>query len=141
MGQFGVGQPVRRKEDVRLLTGGGRFLDDISVPNEAHAYILRSPHAHANIKAMDTSAAIGAPGVVAVLTGADVEADGLGGIICLAPVESKDGREMPMPPHPLLARDRVRCVGDGVAMVIADSPAQAKDAAEHIVVDYEALQN
>ena len=140
MGQFGIGQPVRRKEDVRLLTGGGRFLDDISVPNEAHAYLLRSPHAHANIKAIDTSAALEAPGVVAVLTGADVEGDGLGGIICLAPVESKDGREMPMPPHPLLARDRVRCVGDALAMVIADSPAQAKDASEHIVVEYEALR-
>ena len=139
MGQFGVGQPVRRKEDVRLLTGGGRFLDDISMTDEAHAFILRSPHAHANIRAIDTSAAQDAPGVVAVLTGADVEADGVGGIICLAPVESKDGREMPQPPHPLLARGRVRCVGDGLAMVIADSSAQAKDAAERIVVDYEPL--
>ena len=139
MGQFGVGQSVRRKEDVRLLTGGGRFLDDISLPDEAHAFVLRSPHAHANIGAIDTSAARDAPGVIAVLTGADVEADGLGGIICLAPVESKDGREMPQPPHPLLARGRVRCVGDGLAMVIADSPAQAKDAAERIVVDYDPL--
>jgi carbon-monoxide dehydrogenase large subunit len=139
MGQFGVGQPVRRKEDARLLTGQGRFIDDVIMPEQAFAYVVRSPHAHAKINGIDASGARGAPGVIAVLTGAELVGDGIGGIPCLAPLESMDGSAMPMPPHPLLAQDRVRCVGDDVALVIAETRAQAKDAAEQMVVDYEPL--
>jgi carbon-monoxide dehydrogenase large subunit len=139
MGQFGVGQPVRRKEDARLLTGQGRFIDDVIMPEQAFAYVVRSPHAHAKINGIDASGARGAPGVIAVLTGAELVGDGIGGIPCLAPLESMDGSAMPMPPHPLLAQDRVRCVGDYVALVIAETRAQAKDAAEQMVVDYEPL--
>ena len=112
MGQFGVGQAVRRKEDLRLLTGGGRYLDDINVPGQAHAYILRSPHAHANILSIDTAEAKKAPGVVAILTGKDVLADKLGGVPCLAKPQSKDGKAMVDPGRPLLVADRVRFVGD-----------------------------
>ena len=139
MGQFGVGQPVRRKEDVRLLTGQGRFIDDVTMPNETFATIVRSPHAHARINGIDASAALAAPGVLAVLTGADLVADDIGGVPCLAPVASIDGSAMFAPPHPLLAHDRVRCVGDYVALVVAETRSQAKDAAELLVVDYEPL--
>ncbi|MBM3504969.1 MAG: xanthine dehydrogenase family protein molybdopterin-binding subunit [Alphaproteobacteria bacterium] len=139
MGQFGVGQAVRRKEDQRLLTGGGRYLDDMSVPNQAYAYILRSPHAHAKITSLDTTAARKAPGVLAVLTAADLETDKIGGIPCLAPLPSRDGKPMAQPPYPLLKKDRVRMVGDQVALVIAETIKQAKDAAELIAVDYDVL--
>ena len=93
MGQFGVGQAVRRKEDLRLLTGRGNYLDDMTLPDQAYAHILRSPHAHARIIAIDTSAATAAPGVVAVLTAADLETDGIGDVPCLAPVKSRDGSD------------------------------------------------
>ena len=139
MGQFGVGQAVRRKEDLRLLTGRGNYLDDMTLPDQAYAHILRSPHAHARIIAIDTSAATAAPGVVAVLTAADLETDGIGDVPCLAPVKSRDGSKMFVPPKPLLASGRVRHVGDAVALIVADSGAAARDAAELIAVDYEAL--
>jgi carbon-monoxide dehydrogenase large subunit len=139
MGQFGVGQAVRRKEDQRLLTGGGRYLDDMSVPNQAYAYILRSPHAHARIRSIDLAPARKAKGVLAVFTGADVEHDKLGGIPCLAALPSRDGAKMPLPPHALLKKDHVRTVGDHVALVIAETVKQAKDAAELIEIDYDVL--
>ena len=139
MGQFGVGQAVRRKEDLRLLTGGGRYLDDINVPGQAYAYILRSPHAHAKILSIDTAEAKKSAGVVAILTGKDVLADKLGGVPCLAKMPSKDGKAMVDPGRPLLVADRVRFVGDYVALVIAETYKQAKDAAEQIVVDYAVL--
>ncbi len=139
MAQFGVGQPVRRKEDVRLLTGNGQYIDDISLPRQTYAAIVRSPHAHALIKNIDTAAAAKAPGVVAVFTGADVVADGLGPIPCLGHVEPRDGSDMPVPPHLLLAKDRVRSVGDYLALVVAETRLQAKDAAELVDVDYEPL--
>jgi carbon-monoxide dehydrogenase large subunit len=139
MVQFGIGQPVRRVEDRRFLTGRGRYVDDLARPRQVHAVILRSPHAHARIRAIDTGAASAAPGVLAVWTGADLAADGIGPIPCLSPLQNRDGSSAVMPPHPALAAERVRHVGDGVAMVVAGSLAGARDAAERIAVDYEPL--
>src|SRR6266850_6240220 len=131
-----IGTPVRRREDYRFLTGGGTYTDDINRPGRLYAYILRSPHANARITAIDTSAARAAAGVAAVYTGADMAADGVGGLPCGWQVHSKDGSPMVEPPHPVLAVDQVRHVGDPVAVVIADSLAQARDAAELVSVDY-----
>ena len=135
----GIGAPVRRKEDFRFITGNCHYTDDITRPGQAYAYFLRSPHAHARIKSIDTSAAKAMPGVVGVLTGKDIAADKLGGLICGWMVHSKDGTEMKAAPHPALALDTVRYVGDHVAVVIAETRALAKDAAEKIDVDYETL--
>ncbi|HTW50380.1 MAG TPA: xanthine dehydrogenase family protein molybdopterin-binding subunit [Stellaceae bacterium] len=134
MTQFGIGQPVRRVEDRRFITGRGRYLDDIVRPRQAHAVFLRSPHAHAVIRAIDTSAAREAPGVAMVLTGADLAADGLGTVPCVSGVAGAV-----LPPRPAMVEGRVRHVGDTVAMVIAESVAAARDAADLIVVDYEPL--
>ncbi|MEQ8247989.1 MAG: xanthine dehydrogenase family protein molybdopterin-binding subunit [Alphaproteobacteria bacterium] len=139
MGQFGVGQAVRRKEDNRLLTGGGRYLDDLTFEGQAYAYFVRSPHAHAKINGIDASAATAAPGVLGVFTAADLKADGIGGIPCLAVLTSRDGSKMAQPPHDLLASDRVRTVGDAVAVVVAETAKQAKDAADQVMVDYDIL--
>jgi carbon-monoxide dehydrogenase large subunit len=139
MGQFGMGQPVPRSEDPRLLTGRGRFVADLSLPGEAYAMFLRSSHAHADIAGIDTRAATTAPGVLAVYTGADVVADGLGDIPCAIPVHGRDGSRMPRPGRRLLARNRVRFVGDTVAMVVAETVEQAVDALQLIHVDYRAL--
>lgn len=130
-----------RLEDQRLLTGRGRFTDDLRPTGAAVAYVLRSPHAHADILAIDTAEAAALPGVLAIYTGADVVADGLGAIPCVSRPRSADGQVQPIiePPHLALAVDRVRFAGDAVAVVIAESLAQAKDAAERIVVDYEPL--
>ncbi|MCP4330735.1 MAG: xanthine dehydrogenase family protein molybdopterin-binding subunit [Alphaproteobacteria bacterium] len=136
MHEHAIGLPVTRKEDFRFLTGHGTYTDDINRPNQVYAYILRSPHAHAAIKSIDTSAASAAPGVIAIFTGADWDA---GGVPCGWQVNSKDGSPMNEPPHYPLCKDRVRHVGDQVALVIAESLPQAKDAAELIVVDYEEL--
>src|SRR5712691_3325847 len=138
MRQFGIGQPVRRVEDRRFLTGRGHYLDDIARPRQAHAVMLRSPHAHAWIRAIDTKAAAG-PGVLAVLTGADLARDGIGTIPCMSGVTNRDKSAMATPPRPAIARDRVRHVGDTVAMVVAETVAAARDAAERIAVDYEPL--
>ena len=135
-----IGTPVRRREDYRFLTGQGTYTDDINRPGQLHAYILRSPHANARITGIDTSAAASAPGVVAVYTGKDMSADGVGGLPCGWQIHSKDGSPMIEPPHPALALDTVRHVGDQVAIVIASSKAEARDAAELIVVDYEPLK-
>lgn len=139
MAKFGIGQSVRRVEDPRLLTGGGRYTDDtkLSAP-AARAYVLRSPHAHADIKGIDTTAAKKAPGVLLVLTGADVKAAGYGDLPCLVPVTNRDGTPRGETPRPMLAQDRVRHVGDPVALVVAETLEQAKDAAELIEIDYEA---
>jgi aerobic carbon-monoxide dehydrogenase large subunit len=139
MTQFGIGQPVRRVEDRRFLTGRGHYLDDIVRPREAHAVMLRSPHAHAGIRAIEVAAAAAAPGVLAVLTGADLAADAIGTIPCVSAVTNRDNSPMAMPPRPALAQHRVRHVGDSVAMVVAESVALARDAAELIAVDYEPL--
>ncbi len=139
MGQFGVGQALRRVEDVRLLTGGGRYTDDIHLAGEAIGFVLRSPHAHAEIGPIDTAAARAAPGVLAVYTAEDLSRDGIGDIRCLTPMPGKGGAKQINPPHPVLARGRVRHVGDPVAFVVAETLAQAKDAAELIEIDYEDL--
>jgi carbon-monoxide dehydrogenase large subunit len=131
-----LGTPVRRREDFRFLTGQGTYTDDINRPNQLYAQILRSPYAHARIMAIDTTAAATAPGVAAIYTGVDLAAAGLGGLPCGWQVHSKDGSPMAEPPHPVLAQGRVRHVGDPVAVAIADSLAQARDAAELIRVDY-----
>jgi len=131
-----IGTPVRRREDYRFLTGQGTYTDDINRPHQLYAYILRSPHASARIDGIDTSAAAKAPGVVAVYTGKDLEADGIGGLPCGWLIHSKDGSPMKEPPHPVLASGRVRHVGDPVAVVIADSLGQARDAAELVSVNY-----
>ncbi len=137
MAEQGIGAAVRRTEDYRFLTGRGHYTDDINRPNQTHAYFLRSPHAHAKIRKIDTAAAKQAPGVVAVYTGADTAADKVGGLICGWTVKDKQGNPHKAPAHPVLALDTVRYVGDHVAVVIADSLAAAKDAAEKIQVDYE----
>ncbi|MEE8226972.1 MAG: xanthine dehydrogenase family protein molybdopterin-binding subunit [Alphaproteobacteria bacterium] len=139
MERYGIGQPVRRKEDLRLLTGRGRFTDDLNLEGQVHAYILRSPYAHARINAIDTTKARAAPGVVAVFTGADIESDSLGTIPCQVDIPQKNGEPMFRPPRHVLAVDRVRFVGDPVAMVVAGSHNEARDAAELIEVDYEEL--
>jgi carbon-monoxide dehydrogenase large subunit len=135
----GIGKPVRRKEDFRFITGNGHYTDDINRPRQTHAYFLRSPHAHAKIRSIDTTTAAKAPGVVAIFTGKDIAADRLGGLICGWTVTSKDGTPMKAGAHPVLALDTVRYVGDHVAMVVAETQSQAKSAAEMIEVDYEAL--
>jgi carbon-monoxide dehydrogenase large subunit len=139
MKQFGIGQPVRRVEDQRFITGRGSYLDDIMRPRQAHAFMLRSPHAHARMASIDTAAALSAPGVIAVFTGGDLARDGIGNIPCLSAVTNRDGSQSVLPPHPAITRERVRHVGDTVAMVVADNPAAARDAAELIVVDYDPL--
>ncbi|MDE2362626.1 MAG: xanthine dehydrogenase family protein molybdopterin-binding subunit [Hyphomicrobiales bacterium] len=135
----GIGAPVRRKEDFRFITGAGRYVDDINRPGQAYAYFLRSPHAHATINKIDTTEAMKSPGVVAIFTGADIEADKVGGLICGWAIFNKDGSPMRAGAHPALAIGKVRYVGDHVAVVIADTLAQARDAAEKIDVDYGVL--
>jgi aerobic carbon-monoxide dehydrogenase large subunit len=139
MKQFGIGQPVRRVEDRRFITGRGSYLDDINLLCQSYAFMLRSPHAHARIRGINSAAALAGPGVVAVLTGEDLVHDGIGTIPCLSTVSNRDGSSSVLPPHPAIALDRVRHVGDTVAMVVAESAAAARDAAELIVVDYEPL--
>ncbi len=137
MGQFGIGQSVKRFEDVRLLRGEGRFHHDVNQPGQAHMVVVRSTHAHARIRCIDTAAAAAAPGVVAVFTGADVQ--GLSTMKMTLKRKRPDGSPMWAPPHRGLTRDRARYVGDPIALVIAETAAQAADAAEAVRVDYEPL--
>ena len=132
-----IGQPVLRKEDARFLTGTGQFTDDVTMVRQTHAYFLRSPHAHATIRAIDVKKAKAAPGVVGVFTGADLT--GVNGLPCGWLITGTDGKPMNEPPHPVLAQGKVRYVGDAVAIVVAESIDQAKDAAEQIEVDYDVL--
>jgi carbon-monoxide dehydrogenase large subunit len=134
-----IGQPIKRKEDVRFLTGGGTYTDDVSVPGQTHACFLRSPHAHARIRAIECSRAAAAPGVVRVFTGDDLARAKVNGLPCGWLITDVNGEPMKEPPHPLLAQGKVRYVGDHVAVVIAETLNQAKDAAELIEVDYEVL--
>jgi carbon-monoxide dehydrogenase large subunit len=136
----GIGAPVRRKEDFRFITGHGQYTDDVVRPGETRAIFVRSPHAHAKIKSIDVTAAAAMPGVVAVLTGAELATDKIGNLICGWMIHSKDGTPMKMSAHPALAASKVNCVGDAVAVVIAETTAQGKDAAEKVVVDYEVLK-
>ena len=139
MAKFGLSQSVRRVEDPRLLTGNGRYTDDIGLPGQAHGVVLRSPHAHARIAALDTAPALAIPGVLAVITGRDLEAAGLGPVPCVIPLKNKDGSPRADTPRLALATDTVRHVGDPVAFVVADTPQAARDGAEAIGVDYDIL--
>jgi aerobic carbon-monoxide dehydrogenase large subunit len=139
MGATGIGAPVRRKEDQRFITGRGHYTDDINRPGQTHAYFLRSPHAHARVKQIDGAAAAAMPGVLAVLTGADLAADKIGNLICGWMINSKDGSPMKMAPHPAIAQGKANFVGDAVALVVAETLPQAMDAAEKVNVAYEVL--
>ena len=139
MSETGIGASVRRTEDQRLITGKGNYVDDINVAGQTHAVFVRSPHAHARLKSVKTDAAQKVPGVVAVLTGADVVADGLGTMPVGWGITSVDGTPMVEPAWPILADGAVRFVGDAVAVVIAESEGAARDAAEAVQVDYDPL--
>jgi len=135
----GIGAPVKRKEDHRFLTGQGRYVADVALPGALTMHVLRSPHAHARIRSIDTSAAAAAPGVAAVLTGADMAGDGIGAMTPLWIITGSDGEKMAQPPRWALARGTVRHVGEPVAVVVAETAAQAADAAELIGIEYEEL--
>ena len=139
MMKFGVGQPVRRFEDKRLLTGKGHYQDDLTLPRQLCCVFVRSPHAHARIVSIDTTAASNAPGVAAVYTGQDYANDGINTPKAAMPRKKRDGSPMFAPPRPAMVIDRVRYVGDIVAIVMAETIAQAKDAAELVEVEYDAL--
>lgn len=134
-----IGESVRRKEDYRFLTGAGQYTDDIVLANMTFAYFVRSPHAHARIRSIDKAAALKAPGVIGILDGQDVAADKINGLPCGWLITSTNGEPMKEPPHPILALDKVRYVGDHVAMVVAETLEQARNAAEMVEVDYEPL--
>ena len=138
MGEFAIGQSVSRFEDPRLLKGGGRYVGDMVLPGMVFGQVLRSPHAHARIRSIDLSRARAAPGVLAILTGADWQASGWGNLPVPGGLKRRDGSVF-RPPYPALVKDRVRFVGDYVAFVVAQSQHQALDAAELIAVDYEPL--
>ena len=133
-----IGESLRRKEDVRFLTGAGNYTDDVDQANQKYAVFVRSPHAHARVKGVDTAAAAAMPGVAGVFSGKDIEGK-MGGLPCGWLISNPDGSPMKEPPHPILAIGKVRYVGDHVAMVVADTLQQAKDAAEAVQVDYEEL--
>jgi len=137
--KFGIGQPLQRYEDARLLTGQGRYTDDIVLPGMSFAAVLRSPVAHARLIGVDAGAARGMPGVLLVLTGADVAADGLGDVPCQHPLVSRDGRPRYDTPRPVLAIGKLRHVGQPVALVVAETLNEARDAAEAVKLEYEEL--
>lgn len=139
MGIEGIGARIARKEDKRFITGLGRYVDDMVVPGMKFAAFVRSPHAHAIIKRIKTDGARAMPGVIGVLTGPELKADGIGNLICGWMIHSKDGTPMKMGAWSPLAVERVRYVGDAVAVVIAETRGQARDAAEAVTVDYEEL--
>ena len=139
MGVEGIGSRVLRKEDKRFLTGKGRYTDDMVVPGMKHAVFVRSPHAHAKITGISTGAALKMPGVIGVLTGKELKADGIGNLICGWMIQSKDGTPMKMGAWSPLATDTVRYVGDAVAIVVADTKGEARDAAEAVEIAYEEL--
>ncbi len=136
MGFEGIGASVRRKEDHRFLNGRGNYTDDMNQPGQSHAVIRRSDRPHATLLRIDAAAARAAPGVIAVFTGADMDADGVGGVPCGWQIHNKDGSPMAEPKHPVLATGKVRHVGDPVAVVIAETKQQAKNAAELLMIDY-----
>src|SRR5258705_6461724 len=133
MGQFGIGQSVKRFEDVRLLRGEGRFHHDVNLPGQAHMVVVRSTHAHARIRSIDTAAADAAPGVIAVFTGGDL--NGLSTMKMTLKRKRPDGSPMWAPPHHGLTRDRARYVGDPLALVVAETAVQAVDAAGGVPAD------
>ncbi|SHN48661.1 carbon-monoxide dehydrogenase large subunit, partial [Oceanicella actignis] len=129
---FGIGAASKRREDVRFLTGNGKYVDDINLPRQAYVHFLRSPVAHGRIRSIDVSAAAAAPGVLRVFTGEDFK--DVGGLPCGWQVTDKHGQPMKEPPHPVLAQGKVRHVGDPVAAVVAETRAQARAAAELIAL-------
>jgi len=139
MTKFGMAQPVRRVEDPRLLLGQGRYTDDIAAPGALYGYVLRSPHAAAKILSIDTTAAQSAPGIIAIYTGADLEADGIGPNPCPVALKNRDGTPRASVPRPILAQGEVRHAGDPVAFIVAQTLAAARDAAELITIDYDPL--
>src|SRR5215472_17083961 len=139
MTEDGIGVPLRRREDRRFLTGRGRYVHDIMLPQQLHAVFLRSPHAHAEIVAIDKAEGLESPGVAAIFTREAVTTEKLNGVPCAWGIAGKDGRPMKEPPHLLLARGKVRHVGDPVAIVIAHSVEAARTAAELIRVEYRIL--
>src|SRR6201999_1169044 len=139
MGVEGIGASVVRKEDKRFITGKGRYVDDIKLVGMTFAHFVRSPHAHAKVKSIDSSEAVKMPGVIAVLTGQELVDDKVGNLICGWAITSKDGSPMKMGAWPAMAPETVRFVGQAVAVVIAETKNQARDAAEAVVVEYEEL--
>ena len=139
VGKFGVGQPVPRTEDPVLLRGEGRYTDDLNLSGQAHAVMVRSPYPHGTITSIDAEEALALPGVLAVYTAADLASAGYGALKCHLPFKNRDGSDMRRPPRFALATDRVRFVGDPVAVVVAESQALARDAAEAMMLDIEAL--
>ena len=133
-----IGESVRRKEDLRFLTGAGQYTDDITMAAQSYAVFVRSPYAHAIIKSIDTSAAAAMPGVIKIFVGTDLEGK-MGGLPCGWLINNPDGSPMKEPPHPVLALGKARHVGDQVAMVIAETQEQARNAAEAVNVDYDVL--
>eukprot|EP01035_Chromulina_nebulosa_P040598 gene40598-54892_t len=138
MQKFGVGQPVRRKEDDTLVRGKGTYTDDISLPGQLYAWMVRSPHAHGVIRNIDTTAAKAMPGVVGVWTGRDLEAADYSPFTCGLPLKSRDGAALLQTNRTALMTDKVRFVGDPVAFVVAETVAQARDAAEAVELDIDA---
>ena len=134
-----IGARVQRKEDYRFLTGSGQYTDDVALPNQSYAVFVRSPHAHAVLKKIDAEKARKSPGVLAVYTGADLAAAKVGGLPCGWLITGTDGKPMKEPPFPPLAQGKVRHVGERVAVVVAETLAQARDAADQVKVDYEEL--
>ncbi len=134
-----IGQPQLRREDYRFLTGAGQYTDDVVLPGQTFGHFLRSPHAHARIKSIDVGKAAKAPGVVQIFTGSDLAEAKVGGLPCGWLIHSKDGSPMKEPPHPVLAQGKVRHVGDPVALIVAETALQAKDASELIEIDYDVL--
>ena len=134
-----IGQSVLRKEDQRFITGTGNYTDDINVRGQAYGYFVRSPFAHAQIKGIDIADAVAMDGVIAVLTGAELAADGLGALPCGWMIHSKDGSEMKSPAHPIMAANTANYAGEPLALVVAESFKQAKNAAELVSVDYAEL--
>jgi len=134
-----IGDQPRRREDLRFVTGAGNYLDDLAFEGLAHAVVLRSPHAHARVEKVDTQAARAAPGVLAVLTADDVREDGLQPLRPSAEANVQTGDRFAFAPQPLLAKGKVRYVGEPVALIVAATPAQALDSAEQVVVDYAPL--
>ena len=137
--KFGLAQPVRRVEDPRLLKGDGRYTDDVTLPGMAWSSVVRSPHASARIVSLDLEAARATPGVLAAYASADLVADGIGDLPCAIPITNRDGSSRADPPHPVLARDFVRHVGDPVAFIVAETQEAARDGAEAVMVEYDSL--
>src|SRR5260370_3771941 len=133
--KFGIGQPVPRMEDPKLLRGEGRYTDDLNFAGQAYAAMVRSRHAHGIIRAIDVSAARAMPGVLAIYTAADLDTAGYGRLKCAVAFSNRDGSPMRAPLRPALASERVRFVGEAIAVVVAETAVQAKDAAEAGAID------